>query len=207
MDRTQLGNSFKLRIDFLIMRSNSEYLDEVVRVVNSLREFDDTVDDVSSLISKTLLEDRYLYACGNGGSAADAQHLVAEISVRFLRDRRPFRAVALTTNYSALTAIGNDYCFEDIYKRELQAFGNEEDVLIGITTSGNSENIVRPVEYANANGIATVGLLGKDGGRMKGMCDYEFIVDSRDTGIIQIGHATLYNRICELVDKELMKHG
>ena len=184
-----------------------DYFDEVKGVVDSLKGFGDDVDKVSEIIYNGLIKGNTLFACGNGGSFADAQHLVAEISVRFREHRKAYSAMALSANNSVVTAIGNDYSFEDIFKRDLEAHGKKGDILIVITTSGNSENIVRVVEHAKENGVLTIALLGKGGGKLKGMCDYEFIVDSRDTGIIQIGHATLYNRICELVDKELMKHG
>ena len=145
-----------------------------------------------------------VYFCGNGGSAADAQHIAAEMVGRYGFDRPSLPSLALTTDTSALTAIGNDYGFDVIFERQVEALGKEGDVLVGISTSGNSENVINAVNKAKEMGIYTVGLLGKDGGKLKNIVDLPLTVDSNSTARIQECHLTIYHVICEEVEKELM---
>ena len=141
--------------------------------------------------------------CGNGGSAADAQHLAAELSGRFYYDRAPLPAEALHTNSSFTTAVANDYSFEDIYSRAVHASGRKGDILIGLSTSGNSENIIRALKTAREMGILTVGMTGETGGKMKPFCDYLINVPSNDTPRIQESHILIGHIICELVESSL----
>ncbi|WP_297446045.1 D-sedoheptulose 7-phosphate isomerase [Desulfurobacterium sp.] len=141
--------------------------------------------------------------CGNGGSAADSQHIAAELVGRFLLDRRALPAVALTTDTSILTAVGNDFGFDAIFERQVEALGNENDVLIGISTSGNSENVIRAVMKAKEKGILTVGVLGKDGGRLKDLVDYPVVVKSFSTPRIQEVHITIGHVLCDFIEKSL----
>ena len=141
--------------------------------------------------------------CGNGGSAADAQHIAAELSGRFYYDRPPLPAEALHVNTSFLTAVANDYSFEDLYARAVQASGKKGDLLIGISTSGNSENVIRALKTARENGIQTVGFTGETGGRMKEFCDNLIAVPSTDTPRIQEAHILIGHIICELVEAAL----
>jgi len=141
--------------------------------------------------------------CGNGGSAADAQHLAAELSGRFYYDRAPLPAEALHTNSSFTTAVANDYSFEDIYSRAVHASGRKGDILIGLSTSGNSENIIRALKTAREMGILTVGMTGETGGKMKPFCDYLINVPSDDTPRIQESHILIGHIICELVESSL----
>jgi len=141
--------------------------------------------------------------CGNGGSAADAQHLAAELSGRFYKDRPPLFAEALHVNSSYVTAVGNDYGYEEIYARLVRAMGRRGDVLIGISTSGNSPNILRALEAARAAGMVTVGMTGAGGGKMRALCDYLLDMPSTDTPRIQEAHILAGHILCQLVEEGL----
>lgn len=141
--------------------------------------------------------------CGNGGSAADAQHLAAELSGRFYKDRKALPAEALHCNTSYLTAIANDYDYDSVYSRLVDGVMNTGDVLIGISTSGNSKNIIKAFEVANQKNITTISLTGKDGGKLNNLSDYILKVPSTDTPRIQESHILLGHIICELVESKL----
>jgi D-sedoheptulose 7-phosphate isomerase len=141
--------------------------------------------------------------CGNGGSAADAQHIAAELSGRFYYDRPPLPAEALHVNSSFVTAVSNDYSFQELYSRAVQGAGKKGDVLIGISTSGNSENILRALNTAREMGIQTVGLTGETGGKMVDYCDILVQVPSTDTPRIQEAHILIGHIVCELVETAL----
>jgi D-sedoheptulose 7-phosphate isomerase len=138
---------------------------------------------------------------GNGGSAADAQHIAAEFVNRFKMERPPLPAVALTTDSSILTSIGNDYDFNDTFLKQVSALGNENDIVWGISTSGNSENVVRALREAARNDIKIIGFTGRDGGKMKGLCDIIFQSPSENTARIQEIHIAAAHIICQLVDE------
>jgi D-sedoheptulose 7-phosphate isomerase len=138
--------------------------------------------------------------CGNGGSAADAQHFAAELSGRFVAERRALAGIALTTDTSAITAIGNDYGFDGVFARQLEAIGRPGDLFVGISTSGNSGNVIQAVNAAKPLGIKTLGLLGRDGGRLKGMMDDCLVVPSSVTARIQEIHIMVIHFWCEVVD-------
>ncbi len=144
--------------------------------------------------------------CGNGGSAADCQHIAAELVGRFNMERRALPAIALTTDTSILTAVANDYSFDRIFERQVEALGQEGDVLIGISTSGNSENVLKAVEKAKEMGILTVGFLGRDGGKLAGAVDHAFIVKSFSTPRIQEVHITLGHVLCDFIEKYLFSY-
>ena len=141
-----------------------------------------------------------ILVCGNGGSAADAQHFAAELSGRFVKERRALAGIALTTDTSALTAIGNDYGFERIFSRQVEALGRPGDLLVGISTSGNSPNVLLAVEAAKEQGMKTLGLLGRDGGELKAICDEALVVPSPVTARIQEVHQMVYHFWCEVID-------
>ncbi len=140
---------------------------------------------------------------GNGGSAADAQHLAAELTGRFRRERRGLAALALTTNTSALTAIGNDYEFDMVFERLIDALGNAGDVAVAISTSGNSRNVLRAVKAADQKGMVTIGLTGRTGGELKGAVDYCLCMPSDDTPRVQEGHILAGHILCEMVEEAL----
>ncbi|HJV23615.1 MAG TPA: D-sedoheptulose 7-phosphate isomerase [Holophagaceae bacterium] len=141
-----------------------------------------------------------ILVCGNGGSAADAQHLAAELSGRYVKERKALAGIALTTDTSALTAIANDYGYEFVFSRQVEALGRPGDVLIGISTSGNSPNVIKAVESAKALGMHTLGLLGKDGGKLKGLVDEALVVPHAVTARIQEVHQMVYHFWCECLD-------
>lgn len=141
-----------------------------------------------------------ILVCGNGGSAADAQHLAAELSGRYLKERRALAGIALTTDTSALTAIGNDYGFDQVFSRQVEALGRPGDLLIGISTSGNSPNVIRAVTSAKELGMRTLGLLGRDGGQLRTLVDDALVVPSPVTARIQEVHQMVYHFWCEALD-------
>jgi D-sedoheptulose 7-phosphate isomerase len=141
--------------------------------------------------------------CGNGGSAADCQHLAAELTGRFIKDRRPLAAIALTTDTSAITCISNDYSFEEVFARQVQGLGRTGDVLFAISTSGNSRNVIRAVEEALSAGMSVIGLLGHEGGALNEMCDVAIIVPSQVTSRIQESHILIGHTLCEMIEEQL----
>jgi D-sedoheptulose 7-phosphate isomerase len=161
------------------------------------------VSDAVDIICNSLATGGQLLVAGNGGSAADAQHMVAELTGRFLRERQPFRALALHVNTSALTAIGNDYGYEHVFARELTAHARPGDVFLAITTSGNSQNILRAIEAARKSKTAVIGLTGESGGQMRGACDLCLCVPSKSTARIQEMHITIGHAICQLLEERL----
>lgn len=152
-----------------------------------------------------ILNDGKLLICGNGGSAADSQHFAAEIVGRFKKERRPWPAVALTTDTSILTAVGNDYGFDEIFARQVEGIGRSGDALIGISTSGNSPNIQKAIQTAREMGIFTIGLLGRDGGAMAEEMDLPLIVKAQDTARIQEAHIFLIHYLAGGIEYRLME--
>lgn len=144
-----------------------------------------------------------LLIMGNGGSAADAQHFAGEIVSRFRMERPALPAIALSTDTSIITAIGNDYGFERIFSRQVEALAAPGDAVIGISTSGNSPNVQQALEVARAAGCSTIGLLGKDGGSIKALCDIPLIIPSNDTPRVQEGHITVIHILCDLIEQGL----
>ncbi len=140
---------------------------------------------------------------GNGGSAADAQHIAGELVGRFRLDRQPFPAIALTTNTSTLTAVANDYGYEVVFSRQVEALVNEKDVVIGISTSGNSPNVIEAIKTAKMKGAKTIGLTGGDGGKLAEVADLVLAVPSDSIPMIQEAHITIGHIVCELVEREL----
>ena len=163
-------------------------------------EYAEDIVNLGILIGKRLKLGNKLLICGNGGSAADSQHFAAEVVGRFEKERKGFSAIALTTDTSALTAIGNDYGFDKVFSRQVEALGQKGDILIGISTSGNSKNVIEAVKVAKGLGIFIVGLLGKDGGQLKDLVDKAFIARSNNTARIQEVHITFIHAICRVLD-------
>lgn len=163
------------------------------------------IEEVAFGISGAFKNGNRLYLCGNGGSAADAQHLAAEFTGRFYSDREPLPAEAFHVNTSFLTAVANDYSYDQIYERAVKAYGRKGDVLIGISTSGNSKNILLAQEEAKKRGMTVISFTGETGGKMKDSCDYLFNVPSKDTPRIQESHILIGHIICQLVEEELFK--
>lgn len=152
-------------------------------------------------IGQALRQGGCILACGNGGSAADAQHFAAELTGRFERERRGLAGIALTTDTSALTAIGNDYGFDAIFARQLQALARPGDVLLALSTSGNSPNVLRAVQAAREQDVTTIGLLGRDGGALASAVDHALIVPASRTARIQEMHILILHLLCEAIDR------
>ena len=159
------------------------------------------LEAVVTLVRDTLARGGRLFFCGNGGSAADAQHLAAEYVVRFRRSRKALPAMALTTDTSVLTAGANDFGFETVFARQVEALGREGDLLLLHSTSGNSENLLRAAEAARARGMGTVAFLARDGGRLREMVDRALVVPTDDTARAQELHLALGHVVCELVEE------
>jgi D-sedoheptulose 7-phosphate isomerase len=161
----------------------------------------DRLESMGREMADILMAGGKILICGNGGSAADAQHFAAELCGRFVVERRPLAGIALTTDTSALTAIGNDYGFDSVFARQAEALGRPGDLLVGISTSGNSSNIVQAVKTAKALGIKTLGLLGRDGGQLKNMMDDCLVVPDSVTARVQEVHIMVIHLWCEMVDE------
>lgn len=156
--------------------------------------------DLAEYISKAFKNDKKLMLCGNGGSAADAQHIAAEFVNRFQLDRHPLPAMALTTDTSIITSVANDYGYEEVFSKQIQALGVEGDILLAISTSGNSKNILSAIRTAKEKHLYTVGLIGGDGGEMVTLVDLSLVVKSKQTPRVQETHILTGHIICELVE-------
>jgi D-sedoheptulose 7-phosphate isomerase len=181
-------------------------IQESISLKTMLLTNNDILNAVDSLVKDIVTsykQDGKVLWCGNGGSAADAQHLAAELSGRFYYDRPPLFSEALHVNTSYTTAVANDYSYEVIYSRLVQAMGRKGDVLIGLSTSGNSKNVIKALEKANSLGMTTVGFTGQTGGEMKNICKYLINIPSTDTPRIQECHMLLGHTICEMVEMAL----
>ena len=182
----------------LLVRSLQEHLDSLKTLLDSKL---DQIQQTGDLICHTLAAGNKVLICGNGGSAADAQHIAAELVGRYEQNRRPWPAIALTTDTSTLTAVSNDFGFEEVFARQLHALAVEGDLLIAISTSGKSPSILRAVEKARELGCRTLGLGGCDGGELLKTCDVSLVVDSNRTSRIQEAHITIGHLWCEMVDQ------
>jgi len=178
-------------------------LKEHIELMCVLHALNEEVLQIGSLAAQTLQTGGKILFCGNGGSASDSQHLAAELTGRFIKDRKPLGAIALTTDTSALTSIANDYAFEEVFARQVIALGRPGDLLVGISTSGNSQNIIRAVDEARALGLRTVGLLGRDGGQLLSLCDHAIVVPSNVTARIQEAHILIGHTLCGLIEHDL----
>jgi len=161
------------------------------------------IAEAAQIILDAFKEGKEVFLIGNGGSAADAQHIAAELAGRFKLERRGLPAIALTTNTSALTALANDYGYERVFSHQLEALAKDKDILIAITTSGTSPNILKAVETAHSKGVTVIGLTGAKGGKLKDSADLTIMVPSDDTPRIQEAHITIGHIICHLVEKGL----
>ena len=161
------------------------------------------IENITNTILNAFKSDNKLLLCGNGGSAADAQHIAAELSGRFEIDRKPLNAEALHVNSSFVTAVANDYGYEEIYSRMVEAIGKNGDILLALSTSGNSKNIIRAIEKANSLGLITIGFSGNDGGAMQNLCKYNLIIPSDNTARIQEAHILVGHIICKLIEQKM----
>lgn len=163
------------------------------------------LEEAAALAGDALLAGNKLMFCGNGGSASDSAHLATEFTCRFKEDRRPYPAMALTVDGGLMSAIGNDYQFTDVFARQVQAFAKKGDVLIALSTSGKSRNILAALEAARRHGVRTIAFLGKGGGFTKGAADHELIVPGTETARIQEVQKFLLHVLCEIIEDRLPK--
>ena len=178
-------------------------LDEHLVLFAELASLDTQVHEVSERLARCLRSGAKIMFCGNGGSAADSQHLAAELTGRFVSDRRPLAAMALSTDTSALTCIANDYAFDQVFARQVQALARPGDCLVAISTSGNSANVIEAVHAARAAQVHTIGLLGRDGGRLRALCEQSIVVPSGTTARIQEAHILIGHSICGLIEQSM----
>ena len=181
-----------------------DIIKESVKAKNRLLESEsENIEKAARLIIGSLRKGGKLIVFGNGGSAADSQHMVAELVGRFKKERKALGAIALTTNTSTITALANDYGYDATFSRQIEALGRDGDVALGISTSGNSKNVLKAIKKAKALGITTIALAGKKGGSLGKACDLAIIVPSDDTPRIQESHLLICHILCELVEKEM----
>ncbi|HYR22350.1 MAG TPA: SIS domain-containing protein [Chthoniobacterales bacterium] len=189
------------------MRSSSEILKNAIaaatKTLQSIVDLESQITKVADLIVDCLTNGKKVLACGNGGSAADAADFCTELACRFVEDRPPYPAMNLSQGGSLITAIGNDYGFEEIFARQVRAFGNSGDILIAISTSGKSKNIRRAIEEAGNRKLKTIALLGRDGGSTAGVADVDLIVKGDSTARIQEAHKFILHVICEICEARL----
>ena len=178
-------------------------LQEHLALFQSLASLTPAIERAAGLVSGALTSGHKLMLCGNGGSAADSQHIAAEMAGRFVKDRRPLAAVALSTDTSTMTCIANDYTFDEVFSRQVMGLGVRGDCLLAISTSGNSRNVIRAAEAARAADIRVVGLLGKGGGPLRELCDVPIVVPSQITARIQEAHIFIGHTLCALVEAAL----
>ena len=183
-----------------IVREFKLHLETIEAVMNNMEE---ELVKASSMAVEVLRRGNKILLCGNGGSAADAQHIAAELTGRYKTERKGLPGIALTTDTSALTAIGNDYGYDRVFDRQTEALANKGDLLIGISTSGNSANIISALKLAKEMGCETLGFSGRDGGAMNDVCDVNLVVPSDNTPRIQEMHILFGHTICQIIDDEL----
>ncbi len=187
--------------------SIAAHIEESMATKKRVLEGDTTVlGEIAEIVIAALRRGNKVLFFGNGGSAADSQHLAAELIGRFRRERAALPALALTTDSSILTALANDYSYDIVFARQLQAFGRAGDVALGITTSGNSANVLRAMETARTLGMKTIGFTGESGGKLKEQVDVCFCVPSRETSHIQEMHITVGHAVCEMIERELFEN-
>ena len=174
-----------------------------ISAINTIKNQTTEIENIYKKIIEIIKNKKKILLCGNGGSAADSQHFASELVGRYERNRNGFAAISLTTDSSALTAISNDYGFENVFSRQIESLGNSGDLLIVLSTSGNSENIISAVKAANKKSIFTIGILGKSGGDLLSLTDLNIVVNEKRTCRIQEVHALLIHILCELIDNNL----
>jgi len=177
-----------------------EFASHLETINNVIGSMENDIEQASQIIVDALKNGNKILLCGNGGSAADAQHIAAELTGRYKTERRGLPGIALTTDTSALTAIGNDYGYDRVFDRQVESLANSGDVIIGISTSGNSKNVVSALKLGQELGCKTVGLTGRDGGNMNDVCNINLVVPSDNTPRIQEMHILFGHTICQIID-------
>ena len=184
----------------IIKRNLNEHLKTIQLIGQDLIE---KISKSSEIMSKSLKNGGTIFWCGNGGSASDSMHLSAELIGRLKKNRIPLRSISLSSNPASITCISNDFGFENLFSRQIQALGKKDDILVSISTSGNSKNIIKAINQAKVNKMKIISLLGNKGGKCKGKSNIDLIVNSKSTARIQEVHITMGQIICELIEKDL----
>ena len=180
----------------------NDSFNNIQKVIND-KELVTEIETITTKIIQAFKDGNKLLLCGNGGSASDAQHIAAELSGRFIKERKPLYAEALHVNSSYMTAVSNDYGFESTYSRMLEAIGKKGDVLIALSTSGNSENVINAVKMANSLDMLSVGMSGGKGGKIKDLCQHNIIIPSSNTARIQEAHIIVGHIFCQIIEDKL----
>ena len=178
----------------------NKHIQEHYDVLDSMSQLDESIEKVANVFISCLEKGGTIFWCGNGGSASDSQHLAGELVGRFVGERRPLKSIALTADSAVMTCIVNDYGYEHIFSRQVEALGSKGDVLVGISTSGNSKNVLNAFEVAKNKGVRTIGLLGKAGGMAKNLVDESIIVSSNSTARVQEMHILVGHILCDLIE-------
>mgnify|MGYP001480774512 FL=1 len=180
-----------------------DYLEESAAIAKDQIGLFDEFIEIAKLCKSGILNGNAIFFCGNGGSAADSQHLAAELIGRFKKDRDPIKAIALTTDTSIITAISNDFSFEEVFTKQLEGLSSSGDILISISTSGESPSILNVSNYAKSNGLKTVAFTNNENNSLVNICDYKLQIPSNETGIVQQGHITFGQLLCYYLETEL----
>ncbi len=191
----------------MLARVRDHFEESIETKQAAVEAISESIAEAGALMSRALLNEGKILSCGNGGSAADSQHFSSELLNRFEMERPGLPAMALTTDSSTLTSISNDYAYEEIFSKQVRALGKPEDVLLGISTSGNSENVIRAINAAHERGMKVVALTGRDGGRMAGLFaegDVEIRVPATRTARIQEVHLVAIHCLCDIIDTSLL---
>tara|TARA_A100001037_G_scaffold266767_1_gene259168 strand:- start:118 stop:684 length:567 start_codon:yes stop_codon:yes gene_type:complete len=176
-------------------------LEEHINLSNEIKlNYIEKINSITNVIYSTITNNNNIFWCGNGGSASDAQHIAAEFVGRFSKNRQPLNSISLNTDTSVITCIANDFGYENIFARQLEALSKKNDLLICFSTSGNSRNIIKAIEYAKNNNLKIITFLGKTGGNCSGLTEYEILIPSNTTARIQEMHITIAHIICEIID-------
>ena len=187
------------------MRHLKKAIEDSIATLRGLSALEESLNRAAKLILRSLTSGKKLLVCGNGGSASDATHLATEFLCRLREDRRPYPAISLTANGEYMTAVCNDYGADEIFARQVWGLGEKGDVLIAITTSGKSKNVLRALEEAKRKGVESIAILGRDGGFTKGMATIDLIVPGQSTARIQEAQKVLFHALCEIVEEKLPK--
>ena len=188
-----------------IEQTIAKTLNESSKTIDGISNLSNEIDKTVNLIINALTKNRKIIIFGNGGSAADAQHIAAEFLGRYKIKRKSIPAIALTSNSSTTTAIANDYDFSDVFSRQCESLVSKDDIVIGISTSGNSENVIKGLKTSKKNGGLTIGLLGNNGGKIKNTVDISLVVNATSVPRIQEAHRVIYHIICEIIEEELAR--
>jgi len=188
-----------------IEQTIAKTLNESSKTIDDISNLSNEIDKTVNLIINALTKNKKIIIFGNGGSAADAQHIAAEFLGRYKIKRKSIPAIALTSNSSTTTAIANDYDFSDVFSRQCESLVSKDDIVIGISTSGNSENVIKGLKASKKNGGLTIGLLGNNGGKIKNTVDISLVVNATSVPRIQEAHRVIYHIICEIVEEELAR--